>query len=329
MSDPCALLPARRGIPGFLRVLFRVAVPLSAAAMVAASCGGGGGSGGLDPTPRDPSPAVPVSGEPMPPPCVETHDRGCVPESDYDALAAEIAVDYTETTSFENQWGLEAIGADRAYANLELRLGPDAKPGEGTIVGVLDTGIDRSHPAFETTKVFEQWLQDARDEDGSRFSHGTAVAGIVAGREHPDLTKYASGIAWGADLAVFAIPLGSSDGTYRPLAIDRLGPNGQDFAEFFSDIIAWRDGTGRIDFLNLSLGTQGIVERYGEADLREPMRPLVEVMAQEGSQEKLVFVWAAGNSHGNACDPALPECVDGKVEASSVSLFPGLAARFP
>ena len=333
MSDPCPRLPARRGIPGFLRALVRVAVPLSAAAMVAASCGGGGGSGGLDTAPGDPPPMVPVSGEPMPapmpPPCVETHDRGCVPESDYDALAAEIAVDYAATESFENQWGLQAIGADRAYANLELRLGPDAKPGEDVIVGILDTGIDRSHPAFETAKVSEQWLQDARDEDGSRFSHGTAVAGIVAGREHPDLRAEASGIAWGADLAVFAIPLGSSDGTYTPLAIDRLGPNGQDFAEFFSDIIAWRDGTRRIDFLNLSLGVQGLIERYGEADLREPMQPLVEVMAQEGSQEKLVFVWAAGNSHGSTCDPALPECPDGTVEASSVSLFSGLAARFP
>ena len=265
----------------------------------------------------------------MPAPCVETHDRGCVPRSDYDALASDTAGDHADTASFGNQWGLAAISADRAYANLELRLGPDAKPGEGTIVGVLDTGIDRAHPAFENTKVFEQWLQDASDEDGSRFSHGTAVAGIIAGRKHPDFRADASGVAWGADLAVFAIPLGTGDGTYRPLAIDRLGPNGQDFAEFFSDIIAWRDGTGRVDFLNLSLGVQGLIERYGEADLREPMKPLVEVMAQAGSAEKLVFVWAAGNSHGNTCDPALAECVNGEVEASSVSLLPGLAARFP
>ena len=60
------------------------------------------------------------------------------------------------------------------------------------------------------------------------------------------------------------------------------------------------------------------------------MKPLVEVMAQAGATDKLVFVWAAGNSHGNTCDdPALPECVDGKAVASSVSLFSGLAARFP
>ena len=196
-------------------------------------------------------------------------------------------------------------------------------------MGVLDTGIDRSHPAFENTTTFERILQDARDEDGSRFSHGTAVASIIAGQEHPDLATDASGIAWGADLAVFAIPLDSGDGTYRPRPTDRLGSSAAHFAGVFKEIVAWRHRSGRIDFLNLSLGTQGIIERYSEEVLRETMEPLVEVMSQEDSEEKLVFVWAAGNSNGNSCDAALPECRNGEVEASSVSLLPGLAARFP
>ncbi|MDE0276667.1 MAG: S8 family serine peptidase [Defluviicoccus sp.] len=268
----------------------------------------------------------------MPAPCVETHDRGCVPESEYEALADEAAVGHARTASFRNQWGLAAIGADRAYANLELRLGPDAKPGAGVVVGVLDTGIDRAHPAFRNTRVSERILAGASDEDGSRFSHGTAVASIVAGNESPRYGTDASGIAWGADLAVFAIPLGVGDGTYRRRAVGRLGTSADYFAGIFREILAWRDGPRRIDFLNLSLTVQGLIERYGEEDLREPMEPLVAVMAQDdpdGPDDKLVFVWAAGNSHGNSCDPALPECVNGRVEATSVSLLPGLAARFP
>ena len=312
-----------------MRGLFRVAVPLSAAAVVAASCGGGGGGGQTQTVPVSGTPMPAPMPAPMPPPCVETHDRGCVPESEYEALADEAAIGHARTTSFRNQWGLAAIGADRAYANLELRLGPDAKPGAGVIVGVLDTGIDRAHPAFRNTRVSERFLQGASDEDGSRFSHGTAVASIVAGNESPRYGTDASGIAWGADLAVFAIPLGVGDGTYRRRAVGRLGTSADYFAGIFREILAWRDGPRRIDFLNLSLTVQGLIERYGEEDLREPMEPLVAVMAQDGSDDKLVFVWGAGNSHGNSCDPALPECVNGRVEATSVSLTAGLAARFP
>ena len=52
-------------------------------------------------------------------------------------------------------------------------------------------------------------------------------------------------------------------------------------------------------------------------------------MAQEDSEDKVIFVWAAGNEHGTMCDIPIPQCVDGAVEASSVDLLAGLAARFP
>ena len=140
---------------------------------------------------------------PAPPPCVQTHDRGCLTESEFEAQASELVGDFADTESFRNQWGLAAIGLDRAYANLELLLGPDAKPGEGQTAGILDSGIDSSFPAFEGKSVFRRLLQGARHEDGSKFSHGTAVASVIAGVEHPDFGADASGIAWGADIAMF------------------------------------------------------------------------------------------------------------------------------
>ena len=83
-------------------------------------------------------------------PAIETHDQGCVPEAEFVTMADAIASTLSETSSFENQWGLGAIRADQAYANLELQHGPDVAPGEGVLVGVLDTGIDAAHFSYGT-----------------------------------------------------------------------------------------------------------------------------------------------------------------------------------
>ena len=250
-------------------------------------------------------------------------------EPDFEALVEEIASEYAEPSSFQNQWGLEAINADQAYANLELKLGPDAAPGEGVIVGVLDTGIDGGDPAFRDKTVVERFLPDAIDEDGSEFSHGTAVASILAGEDIPDYPYDAHGVAWGADLVVFAIPLGEAPELYDPIRIDELPGTGEYFAETFDEILAWRFGSTGIDFLNLSLGVSGIIENYGEEVVREPFASLVASMVQEGAEDKVVFVWAAGNSHGTMCDIPITQCVDGAVEASSAGILSALAVRFP
>ena len=157
-----------------------------------------------------------------PEPCVETHDRGCVLEPEFEALVEEVAGEYAEPSSFQNQWGLEAINADQAYANLELQLGPDAAPGEGVTVGVLDTGIDGADPAFRDKTVIERFLSGATEEDGTDFSHGTAVASVIAGEDIPDYEFDAQGVAWGADLIVFAIPLGDPPELYDPIKLSEL-----------------------------------------------------------------------------------------------------------
>ena len=51
-------------------------------------------------------------------------------------------------------------------------------------------------------------------------------------------------------------------------------------------------------------------------------------MAQAETSEKILFVWAAGNAHGDPCDPSTTDhCEDGAINGVSVEVLPGLAAR--
>ena len=184
-------------------------------------------------------------------------------------------------------------------------------------------------PHLRNITLIEQFLSGATDEDGSEFSHGTAVASIIAAEDIPDYPYDAQGVAWGADLVVFAIPLGAAPELYDPVRISELPDVARDFTADFEEILAWRLGSTGIDFLNLSLGVSGIIENYSEEVIREHFAPLVSVMLQEDSEEKVVFVWAASNEHGTTCDIPISQCVDGAVEASSVALMAGLAARMP
>ncbi|MCY4406822.1 MAG: S8 family serine peptidase [Rhodospirillaceae bacterium] len=261
--------------------------------------------------------------------CVQTHDEGCLSEPEFEALVQEIAGEYAEPSSFQNQWGLAAINADQAYANLELEFGPDVAPGEGVTVGVLDTGIDNAHPQFRNKTVPERFLAGATGDDGSELSHGTAVASIIAGEDIPGFPYDAQGVAWGADLVVFAIPLGEAPELYDPIQISELPGTAEYFADRFDEILAWRFGSRSVDLLNLSLGVSGIIENYSEEVLREPFARMIASIVQEGTEDKVVLVWAAGNSHGTACGIPIPQCVDGAVEASSIDLLPGLATHFP
>ena len=264
----------------FLGFGLRLALPLCAVSIALASCGGSGDG----------------------PPCVDTYDQGCLSYPEYEALVEEIAPEYTEPSGFQNQWGLAAINADRAYAHLELKLGPDVAPGEGVTVGVLDTGIDGEDPAFRNKTIVERFLSDATDEDGSEFSHGTAVASIIAAEDIPDYPHDAQGVAWGADLVVFAIPLGDAPELYDPIELSELPEDIEFLAESFEEILAWRSGSQSIEFLNLSLGVSGIIENYSEDVLREPFKEFNPLLLQEGSEDKVIFVWAAGNDNGTECD---------------------------
>ena len=86
-----------------------------------------------------------------------------------------------------------------------------------------------------------------------------------------------------------------------------------------------------IDILNLSIGFLGVIDGYSAQDLRDNFERAIHAMAQAGAPEKIILVWAAGNAHGGICtvSPSVPECENGTVNAASVEVLPGLAARIP
>ena len=265
-------------------------------------------------------------------PCIDTRE-GCLAVEAFEERATALAEDALAQPNFPAQWGLTAIEAHEAYAHLALAEGEDVEPGAGQTIGVLDTGIDEGHPLFFGKKVTEEFLEDAVDETGEKYSHGTAVASIIAGVRIPPVYYYPHGVAPGADLQVFAIPLGTAPEYYRPISLEALASADADDAALYRHILAWEGDRGRLDFLNLSLGYSGLIDAYGEEDLRARYGETIEVFAQRDADEKTIFIWAGGNAHGTKCTQDAPWCADaadgeGTVDARSVDILPGLPGHF-
>ena len=315
-------------ILGFLALRrIRAAAPILAAALLVSACGGGGGG---------PSSEPPQAATPAPPPdCVQTAEFGCVSPPRYLSERQTIEAGYSGEEDFKNQWGLTAIRADRAYAQLELLHGAGSQPGSGQTTGLIDSGIDTGHPVFAGKRVTERFLNGATDETGDELSHGTAVASVIAGHPSAAFTAAvtaARGVAWGADIAMFAIPLGTGVPDYNPVSLTGLARADDRWAPRIDDVTGWSSGGRSLDFVNVSVGIEGIVEQYPTQQIRTNLADMIAALAQTGASEKTVFVWAAGNGHGDPCDAAdftdNPDlCVNGRVVAKSVDILPGLQAR--
>ena len=284
-------------------------------------CGGGSGGGNVAS-----SPIMPVED-----PCIETSEFGCISSARYEEEGRRIAETHRARTDFSNQWGLGAIDADQAYAHLELAEGANVEPGRGVIVGLIDTGIDTEHPLFAGTTISEEFRNGAVDEWGMEFSHGTAVASVIGANPEnlrPDIREHGFfGVAWGADLKMFAIPLADPpppDTPYRPIIPDALGSNDAEDAMLYQYVL----GQG-MDILNLSFTTFGLIENYTAQDIRFSYGQTIAALAQTGVQDKTILVWSAGNVNDRACTPGTVNCnrMDNRLDADSPEIYAGMVAR--
>ena len=135
-----------------------------------------------------------------------------------------------EASSQETAWGIEAVGATSCKQD-----------GDGVSVAVLDTGIDKTHPAFAGTTFANEDLVDfiadeagkpgaADDHDG----HGTHVAGTIFGRD------------------VHGTRIGVARGVKKILIGKVLGPQGGPTEAIFN-AIEWALKR-KADVISMSLG---------------------------------------------------------------------------
>ena len=266
----------------------------------------------------------------------------------YDVQVERTAKQF-RSVGYENQWGLATIRADIGYANLRLLKGKDAKPGAGAKVGVLDTEIALKHPAFVRQGIEVQEVSLSSGSGGNapeslpigRVSHGTAVASIIIaspGVWDIELRNF-QGIAWGADLKMFSVGRLPSSGssTFQPLPPHRFYDDSKEAREY-------REILPQVDFLNISLGNEGIIDDYTEKNIAGLFGKRIEAWTQADRAEKTILVWSAGNSHGEKCvlptlpvrceknpsetDPELSKLV-GRVRADSADIESGIPLYFP
>lgn len=101
---------------------------------------------------------------------------------------------------FRYQWPLKKIGVTRGWAEEDGTSSP-------VTVGVIDSGVDASHPDLQPRTVAGFDFVNLDDDPSDDNGHGTHVAGIVAAQ--PGNRKGVAGISWGASI----MPLKACDFT--------------------------------------------------------------------------------------------------------------------
>ena len=288
----------------------RVALVLAAAVLALSACGGGGGGGGND-----------GSGGGGPAPCAGVAAAGqCLTAAQFESRRDALARGYLGDREYRAQPALERTNAHKAHAALAVVLGEAVEPGAGVRIALIDSGVDLDHPELAGADIAETLLAGVADEVAAqfppdRYSHGTAVASVIAAQ--PNGAGFV-GIAPGAEVKVYAVPVADGPRPDRGRSYD-FGVSAQSFTTVLS---------ADVDIVNASFGSPGLfVENYTTAAVRrlkEENRGFADAAAaiaqsDRDAGERTVFVWAAGNDHREPCDPTRPD-VENCVPASSSPL---------
>ena len=262
---------------------------------------------------------TPGAGRPSPPPYVTTLDPDCISKEEFERRRNPIAAarlaeaEFKGSSTVSGQPVLERINVHKAHAALAVKYGAAVEPGDGVTIAVMDSGVDLGHGELDGASVTETFLQNLPDEtradfDTDEFSHGTAVTSIMAAERNN--TGFL-GIAWGATFKVFTVPIGDH------LAEDDERRRTFDWEAAYKAVLA-----SGADIVNASYSFPGtFIENYDADYLRNSsgLGPQFEVFAQRGVANPTIFVWIAGNDHGDPCDDGDENCLADSTSSTGFS----------
>lgn len=186
-------------------------------------------------------------------------------------------------------WGVQAVGADQSQFS-----------GDGVVVAVLDTGIDRTHPAFVGVEIVAEDFTGEGNQD--RDGHGTHCAGTIFGRT---IGGTRIGVAPGVKKALIGKVIGSEGGSSDQIAKAILWAvdNGADVISMSlgMDFPGFQKALVAADFPP-ELATSRALEAYrANVQLFERLAALIRTPAY--ASHSALIVAAAGNESKRAVRP--------------------------
>ena len=209
-------------------------------------------------------------------------------------------------------WGVAAVGADTTPFT-----------GADTVVAVLDTGIDRDHPAFEGVALVEEDFSGTGV--GDRQGHGTHCAGTIFGR---DVDGGRIGIARGVSRALIGKVVGDTGEGGSEMLFRGIRWAVEQDANVISMSLGF-DFPGLVLALTeagwpADLATSSALEAY-RGNLRMFDALMGVVRAEEAFGAGTVVVAAAGNESRREVDPdyeiaaSLPAAAEGVISVGAVA----------